>query len=141
MFDLRKVAEQISRKKILIVDADMANTFATKQLLSRWGFRVDSVDNGVRCLEYLRNYSDVDMILMDHVMLEMDGEECIRKLRSNIKTINIPVIMHTATATKGSRNRFICAGADEYISKPVNFSEMKQKISKLVFGGANLQVA
>lgn len=106
-------------KKILLVDDDMRNVFALSKILKDHNMIVVKADNGLVALEELENHPDVDLILMDIMMPEMDGYEATRRIRSDVRFRDIPIISLTAKAMKEDRNKCIEAGANDYITKPI----------------------
>ncbi|HSV09946.1 MAG TPA: response regulator, partial [Hanamia sp.] len=75
---------------------------------------------------------NVGVVLMDMMMPEMDGYQAIGKIKEDDKLKNIPVIAVTAQAMVGDRERCLKAGADGYISKPVNVDELLRLLNKLI---------
>ena len=113
-----------SSKKILIIDDDSKNIFALNAVLTAKKFSclsAQSAEDGFRLLE---NNSNIGVVLMDMMMPEMDGYQAIRTMKSSEKMKDIPVIAITAQAMTGDREKCIEAGADGYISKPVNVDEL-----------------
>jgi len=110
-------------KKILVVDDDMRNVFALCSVLEDKGMIPVVAKNGQEALDMLEKTQGVDLVLMDIMMPVMDGYEAMRKIRerkTNIKYSNIPIIALTAKAMKGDRVKCIEAGANDYITKPVD---------------------
>ncbi len=106
-------------KKILVVDDDMRNVFALTSLLESNNASVIVGKNGKEGIEQLENNSDIDLVLMDIMMPEMDGYEAMRKIRKVKKWKKLPIIALTAKAMKEDRQKCLDAGANEYLSKPV----------------------
>lgn len=111
-------------KKILLVDDDMRNVYAITNLLEEKGMHVLPGKNGKEGLDQLNNNPDVDLVLIDIMMPEMNGYEAIRKIRKQHKFKDLPVIALTAKAMKGDRAKCIKAGANEYLSKPVDTDKL-----------------
>lgn len=106
-------------KKILLVDDDMRNLFALSSILEENGMEIIIGKNGKDGLQRLNDIPNIDLVLMDIMMPEMDGYEAMRQLRKNPKFKKLPVIALTAKAMKDDRNKCIEAGANDYLSKPI----------------------
>lgn len=111
-------------KKVLIVDDDMRNVFALSSLLEEKGLKIEVGRNGKEGLSKLEQNSDINLVLMDIMMPEMDGYEAIRRIRKNGKFNKIPVIALTAKAMQGDRDKCIEAGANDYLTKPVDTAKL-----------------
>ena len=107
-------------KKILLVDDDMRNIFALSKILKDRGMEVLKAENGKIALEMLNIHHDIDLVLMDIMMPEMDGYEAMKGIRSQLKSKNLPVIALTAKAMKDDKQKCIDAGANDYITKPID---------------------
>ena len=120
------------KKKILVVDDHPINALVAEKLLQRAGFEVHCVYDGIEVIPALSE-CEYSLILMDIAMPQMDGLEATRLVRSshNLKTRpDVPIITMTAHAMKGDRERFIAAGMDDYIGKPVNGFNLIRLINK-----------
>jgi CheY-like chemotaxis protein len=111
-------------KKVLVADDDMRNVFALTQLLEKSHMKVVMANNGQKALEALESYPDIDLVLMDIMMPIMDGYEAMRKIRENPKNTSLPIIAITAKAMKEDRQKCIEAGANDYLSKPVDTEKL-----------------
>lgn len=111
-----------SGKHLLVVDDDMRNAFALSHLLSDKGIKVSIARSGPRALELLAAdpQPPVDLVLMDIMMPEMDGYEVMRRIRSQPQFRNLPILALTAKAMKGDQEKCIAAGANDYLSKPID---------------------
>ena len=109
-----------SKKTILIIDDDSRNIFALSAVLRAKGFVVVSAHSGEEGLQLLANNKNIRVILMDIMMPDMDGYEAISKIRSNPSWSSILIIAVTALAMVGDREKTLSAGADNYISKPID---------------------
>ena len=107
-------------KKILLVDDDRRNIFALNAVLKAHGYRCETAASAVEGIEKLNQDEEIGLVLMDMMMPEMDGYEAIASIRNNQKTAGIPIIAVTAQAMVGDKERCLAAGANGYISKPVN---------------------
>lgn len=111
-------------KKVLIVDDDMRNVYATTIALESRKMNVLFAENGLSCLKVLKEHPDVDLILMDIMLPEMDGYETMRTLRQMPGFESLPIIALTAKAMKDDREKCIRAGASDYLSKPVKLEQL-----------------
>ncbi len=111
-------------KKLLLVDDDMRNVFALSNALESQKVIVTAASDGKESLEILRNQVDFDIILMDIMMPEMDGYEAMKRIRTDLNMVHIPIIALTAKAMAGDREKCIEAGASDYITKPVDVNKL-----------------
>ena len=121
--DIQKLYRQddvLWNKKILIVDDDMRNSFALSKLLDERGVRVEIAPNGQKALQTLEANSDIDLVLMDMMMPVMDGLEATRQIRQLPQFKDLPILALTAKAMKGDREQCLAAGANDYLSKPID---------------------
>lgn len=110
----------MKKKSILIVDDDGRNIFALTAVLKSKGYTVVSAQSAVEGIKLLQNNKGINIVLMDIMMPDMDGYEAIAQIRSHPSISNVPVIAVTAQAMVGDREKSMEAGADAYISKPVD---------------------
>lgn len=113
-----------NEKKVLLVDDDMRNVWALSKILAQKGFEVLKADNGKVALSQLNDCPDVDIVLMDIMMPEMDGYECMRAIRKDGRFHDLPIIALTAKSMKEDRQLCIDAGANDYITKPVDVARL-----------------
>lgn len=111
-------------KKVLLADDDMRNIFALSVVLEEAGFAVVIASNGKEAIEKLEEHRDIELILMDVMMPEMDGIEATRIIRKSNKWANLPIIAVTAKAMRGDREQCMEAGANDYISKPIDIDKL-----------------
>lgn len=122
--DLYDKESIFTRKKILLVDDDMRNVFALSKVLKERGMEVVKAENGLKALEALNKDPDIHLVLMDIMMPEMDGYEAMRKIRAQDRFRHLPVIALTAKAMKDDKQKCIDAGANDYITKPVDLERL-----------------
>ncbi|NDP20615.1 MAG: response regulator [Paludibacter sp.] len=111
-------------KKILLVDDDMRNLFALSKILKERGMEIIKAENGKNALEMLELHPNIDLVLMDIMMPEMDGYEAMKRIRSQMKFKKLPLIALTAKAMKDDKQKCIDAGANDYITKPIDVERL-----------------
>lgn len=114
----------LSDKHILIVDDDVRNIFALTKLLESQQMKVSSASDGNEALSILKKDTGIDLVLMDMMMPNKDGYEATIDIRSNATLKKMPVIAVTAKAMLGDREKCIKAGANDYITKPVDSDQL-----------------
>jgi CheY-like chemotaxis protein/CHASE3 domain sensor protein len=111
-------------KKILVVDDDMRNLFALSKVLQERGMEILKAENGKIALEMLDGHPDIHLVLMDIMMPEMDGYEAMKGIRAQNRFKKLPVIALTAKAMKDDKQKCIDAGANDYITKPIDVDRL-----------------
>jgi CheY-like chemotaxis protein len=109
-----------SQSTVLLIDDDPRNIFALTAVLRSRGYRVLTAASAKEGLDSLKKEGGVSVVLLDMMMPDMDGYEALRLLKADKDLASIPVFAVTAQAMIGDRERCLEAGADEYISKPVD---------------------
>ncbi|HLB70065.1 MAG: response regulator [Candidatus Methanoperedens sp.] len=113
--------------KVLTVEDNPLNMELVIEILRSRGFTVHEAMDGENALRKLENET-FDLILMDIELPGMDGVEVTKIIKA--KHRNLPVIALTSYAMKGDRERFLAAGFDEYISKPLDVSDFLNRLEK-----------
>ncbi|MGA9226182.1 MAG: ATP-binding protein, partial [Mesobacillus sp.] len=114
----------LTGKTVIVTDDDHRNIFTLKNALQKEGMNVITAENGVQCLEKMKELDQVDIVLMDIMMPIMDGYETIREIRTMEENSKTPIIALTAKAMKGDRDKCLDAGANDYISKPMKLDQL-----------------
>ena len=114
-------------KKVLLVDDNKLNIKVARKALDGYNFEIDECYDGQECLDKVINGNEYDLILMDIMMPNMSGETAIAKLKEN-PNFNIPTIALTADAVAGAREKYLEEGFVEYIAKPFNKDQIKEKL-------------
>lgn len=117
------------KKRILIVDDDARNIFALTAVLQSRSFECVSFTNAAEALQELNTPAHFDAILLDMMMPDLDGYEAIpliKKIPERAQTLLVAV---TAQAMIGDRERCLQAGADAYLSKPIDVDKLFQILS------------
>lgn len=115
-------------RKILIIDDDNRNVFALQAVLKSRDFSCESATDAQRGIEIMREDPEIGLVLMDIMMPDMDGYEAIGLMKKDMALNKIPVIAVTAQAMAGDKERCLKAGADGYISKPIDITELMKII-------------
>jgi two-component system, cell cycle response regulator DivK len=105
---------------VLIIDDDPRNIFALSAVLKAKGFTVRSVSSAQEGIAHLHQDKNIRVVLMDMMMPGMDGYEALSEIRRHPKFDGIQLIAVTAQAMVGDREKCLEAGADEYVSKPID---------------------
>jgi CheY-like chemotaxis protein len=110
-------------RRVLVVEDDVRNVFALTSVLEPRGLRVSVARNGKEALQKLDS-EPVDLVLMDIMMPEMDGDEATRQIRLQKRFEKLPIIALTAKAMTDDRQRCLDAGANDYIPKPLDVDRL-----------------
>ena len=120
-------------ERILVVEDNEKNMKLFRDVLLATGFRTLEAATGGQGVELAAEHTP-DLVLMDVQLPDIDGVETLRRLRADERTASIPVLAVTALAMQGDRERFMAAGFDGYISKPVNILELVGTVRLLCDG-------
>jgi signal transduction histidine kinase/ActR/RegA family two-component response regulator/HAMP domain-containing protein len=122
----------LAGRTVLIVDDDVRNVFALTSALELHGLRVLYADNGSDGIGLLTRHPEVDIVLMDAMMPDLDGNETTRLIRNLPEGADLPVVFLTAKAMPGDRETSLAAGATDYVTKPVDLDELLATIASWV---------
>jgi len=117
--------------RILIVEDEEMNIDMLSRRLTKAGYDVATAMDGRKALEVL-SHGDIDMVLLDQMMPGMSGLEVLHELRANAETRDLPVIMVTAVADGASVAEALDKGADDYVTKPLDFKIALARIRALI---------
>lgn len=112
------------KKKILVIDDDSRNIFALTAVLRARSYDCLSCHSAEEAIELLKGEATVDVVLIDMMMPDMDGYEAIPIIKNIPSRQSTPVISVTAQAMVGDMEKCMLAGADGYISKPVDVDKL-----------------
>jgi len=113
--------------KILVVEDNKSNQMLMGMLLDDFGLDYEMANDGLEAIKAVEN-SKYDLILMDENMPNMNGIEATKQIRLLKDIKQIPIIAVTANALKGDKEKFIDAGMDNYLSKPIDSKELRKMI-------------
>ncbi len=117
-------------KRILIVDDDEEIRFILGEYLKLQGHDFETASDGIEALAKVK--LDVDLVLMDVNMPKMDGYEVIKRIRAEPEHRDLPIIMVTAMASREDRLRAVTAGANDFIAKPIDQTELEVRTISLL---------
>ncbi|MBO0772583.1 MAG: response regulator, partial [Actinobacteria bacterium] len=113
-------AVDLAGRKILLVDDDARNVFAIVGMLEEHGLSVVHAPNGRKGIEVLLADGQIELVLMDIMMPEMDGNATTAAIRKMPQFESLPIIAVTAKAMEGDREKSLASGATDYVTKPVD---------------------
>ena len=125
-----RLKEILNNKRILIVDDNKLNIKVALRALQDFNLIIDECYDGEECLEKVKNGNQYDLILMDIMMPNMSGETAMRKLKED-PNFNVPTIALTADALSGAQEKYLAEGFVDYIAKPFNKEQIKEKLKKI----------
>jgi two-component system cell cycle response regulator DivK len=125
----------VANELILVVEDNDKNLKLARDLLGLNGFRVLEAITGQQGLQPAAEHRP-DLILMDIQLPDVDGVAVLGQLRTGPRTLNIPVVALTAFAMKEDRNRFLSAGFDGYIAKPIDIRTFSDQVGSFLRAGA-----
>jgi len=120
-------------RTLLLVDDDLRNTFALSKLLRKHGMSIIIADNGQMALEKLKESKSVELIIMDIMMPVMDGYQAMREIRAQKTLMHVPIIALTARAMPEEQEKCMAAGANDYLTKPVDIERLLTLLRVLLF--------
>ena len=112
-----------SKYKVLLVDDNLLNLKVAEKLLKKYNIQVTSVNSGLECLNITKN-NTYDLVLLDHMMPEMDGIHTLYNLKKRASGFDTPVVVLTANAIEGSKDMYLKEGFVDYLSKPIDQVEL-----------------
>ena len=123
--------QESAKRKVLVVDDEEMNRKILSFMLDSYSYTSDTATNGKEALEKVTSFGP-DLIFLDIMMPQMDGFEVCRRLKTDPATRHIPIVMVTAMADRDARIRCLEAGANDFITKPVDTTELLVRTKNLL---------
>jgi len=120
-------------RKIVVVEDNELNMKLFREVLGSSGYKTLEAETGERAVALTTEHRP-DLVLMDIHLPDIDGVEALRRLRANERTASVPVLALTAQAMEGDQERFLAAGFDGYLSKPVNIADLLDAVRRYCEG-------
>ena len=117
-------------KTILCADDELFNLEIIVAYLED-SYQVDTVENGAQCIAYLESNTP-DLIILDHLMPELDGLEVCKIIKSDNKLKDVPVIISSGNSSKTDIENAMAVGADDYLGKPFDEDELMAVVGKFI---------
>jgi len=121
--------------QVLVVEDNEKNMKLFRDVLHASGYRTLEAATGERAVELVFEHRP-DLVLMDIQLPDIDGIEALSRLRADGRTSSVPVLALTAQAMEGDRERFLAAGFDGYLSKPVDIAEFVATVKRYCEDGS-----
>jgi two-component system, cell cycle response regulator DivK len=119
----------VAAERVLVVEDNEKNMKLFRDVLEATGYRTLDATTGADAVELALEFAP-DLVLMDIQLPDIDGVEALARLRADGRTASIPVLAVTAQAMQGDHERFLAAGFDDYIPKPVDVIELLRTIER-----------
>jgi len=123
----------IKGARVLAVDDSSMNLKVVSSLLSHYGITIDIALSGKQAIDKIRN-KQYDLVFMDHMMPEMDGVECMHRIREmpEVHGSSLAIVALTANAISGAREMLIHEGFDDFVAKPIEKSTLERVLRKFL---------
>jgi CheY-like chemotaxis protein len=118
----------MNQKTILYIEDNMHNRRLVRRALQRCGYTVVEAEDGLTGLAMVDELRP-PLVLLDIGLPGIDGLEVVSRIKADAGLKSIPVIALTASAMRGDRERFLAAGCDDYLSKPIQLNELVDKVA------------
>ncbi|MEK3978588.1 ATP-binding protein [Psychrobacillus sp. FSL K6-2836] len=126
------IIENKGRKKVIIADDDHVNLKVLIDALMTENYYIVAVDSGKAVLEQIRKHQDVDLVILDIMMPEFSGYEVSQQLRKSFLPSELPILMLTAAVRPEDMIAAFQSGANDFLHKPLDTSELKTRIRNLL---------
>jgi two-component system, chemotaxis family, sensor kinase CheA len=119
-------------KTVLLVDDDSRNLFSLRQGLAPYDMNILSAQSGYECLQVLREHPEVDIVLLDIMMPNLDGNDTMSIIREELKLTELPIIAISAKTMKEDREKCYAAGATDFIGKPAMIKDVIYRMCRWI---------
>ena len=119
----------MEQKTVLYIEDNYHNRRIVRKILQSRGYTIIEAEDGITGLAMVRRL-EPPLVLLDIGLPGIDGLEVIAQIRADQKIRSTPVITLTASAMRGDRERFLAAGCDDYLSKPIQALELVNKVAE-----------
>lgn len=119
----------MAQRFVLYIEDNFHNRRIVNKVLSSRGIQVVEAEDGEKGLEMVRELNP-PLVLLDITLPGIDGIEVVKRMKADDNLHHIPVIAITASAMRGDRERFLEAGCDDYMSKPIQVKELADMVDK-----------
>lgn len=120
-----------NEERVLIIDDEDVNFFALAELLKTKGYRSISANNALEANAVLKSNNNIKAIIMDIMMPGVDGIELTASIKADTKFQHIPIIVTSALTTKDYKEKAAAAGAEYYLTKPIDIDALIKILSTL----------
>lgn len=120
----------MSERTILYIEDNYLNRRLMRKILESQGYKVLEAEDGLKGFEMLSQLRP-PLVLLDIGLPGMDGLDIAERAKADESLRHIPLIAVTASAMRGDRERFLAAGCDDYLSKPIQTNELLEKLNQL----------
>ena len=118
-------------KRVLVVDDNKLNLKVAEKILGEYDLIVETANSGDESIDMIKNFEPYDLILMDDMMPEKSGSETFIEIKK-IKDFNTPVVVLTANAITGMKEKYLATGFDDYLAKPIQKCELTKILNKFL---------
>jgi DNA-binding response OmpR family regulator len=121
----------IKRPTILLIDDNAIDLKISSLMLEKNGYEVITLNSAINCLDYILN-QNIDLVILDIVMPNVDGKEALKSIRTTYNLTDLPIIMMTSKSDASDIIEALKLGANDYVTKPVNFEIAFRRIETLL---------
>ena len=124
----------MTEAQVLVVEDNEKNMKLFRDVLAATGYRTLEATTGGQAIDLATEHLP-DLVLMDIQLPDIDGVEALARLRADVRTASLPILALTAQAMEGDRERFLAAGFDGYLSKPVDVADFVTTVRRYCESG------